>query len=386
MESVTNNRWELRSPLRHVSQNTAADAAVSTVANHNAITTNQLPSASKRPKLMIAKIKKIQTEHEFVIADSGKGTDTEQPLLLDTDNVDDEVKDSTGAFSYPMSGIPKPSRSLIQTLYELAEPTDDQQTLTEAGILSLQHVLLPAIAYQEDQVLKQVQAKVQRDCPDQKPVVEQCRKAVYDCISVAMHSVQLNRQARRVQEMEREQQWESERELAREQQRQEEMRLAERQAQERELARIKRKAELAKKLPRNQALWREMVYLMTEISKLEKEERLWNEAQDKINEQLNHVCNLKEMEPSINTEHADSRVVTSCPVLDSISQSVQDITLATTRIQQALHVVDKITAESDQVRRDLYNRYRMDHQFHGYQGVKDPKGLLRALSQSQDLD
>jgi hypothetical protein len=96
------------------------------------------------------------------------------------------------------------------------------------------------------------------------------RKAVYDTVGSAMIAVAKSRQARRVEDLKREEEWAQEKEL-----------LLQQRKEECEMARIKRKNELVKKLPRNQALWREVVYLMTEMSKLQKEERLWKEAQEK---------------------------------------------------------------------------------------------------------
>ena len=40
-----------------------------------------------------------------------------------------------------------------------------------------------------------------------------------------------------------------------------------------------------------------------------------------------------------------------------------------------------MVSQSADVRRELYSKYRSDHQFHGYRGNKDTKGLIAALSQ-----
>jgi hypothetical protein len=69
-----------------------------------------------------------------------------------------------------------------------------------------------------------------------------------------------------------------------------------------------------------------------------------------------------------------------------LEQLVQDMSISSTRIQEGLGLVTKSVDESDQLRKQLYQTYRQDHQFHGYQGVSNPRGLIRFLSQEQPQD
>ena len=301
------------------------------------------------------------------------------------------------SLNYPEQ-IDIPSKSLIKSLFELAETSGngDQKSLTDAGVLSLEEVLLPAVAYQEDQALRQLQAKAQRDGPPQAVAcIETCRKAVFDCIRQARVAVAQNRQEhRRPAEQQREQQWAQDKQRREQAKQEQAQRAAVQQEQERDLRRQKRKNELVKKFPRNQEMWREVVYLMTEMSKLQKEERLWKEAKEKLLKEREEEIAAREQQKL--QEEQDNKDVAVDKELEQqqeapqdmqkVEQTVQDITLSTVRIQQALGIVSNIAKESDQVRKELYRRYRKDHQFHGYQGVKDPKGLLRALSQSQDVE
>jgi hypothetical protein len=274
--------------------------------------------------------------------------------------------------------VDEPSRALVQSLYEQAEAAGGDQKSTNAGLLSLQEVLLPAVAYQEDCALKKVQAYVQRDHPDQTGVLVLCRKAVYDTVGAAMTAVATSRDARFVEDSKREDRWAREKEV-----------LLQQRKEECEMERIKRKNELVKKLPRNQALWREVVYLMTEMSKLQKEERMWKEAQENIvkrQEEFAIIEQRQQHEDETMKEEDNEMEEQTSEEMETVKQTVEDITLSATRIQQALDIVSDIATESDRVRKDLYRRYRRDQQFHGYQGIKDPKGLLRSLSQSQDID
>jgi len=72
--------------------------------------------------------------------------------------------------------------------------------------------------------------------------------------------------------------------------------------------------------------------------------------------------------------------------MEKITEMLGDITVSALRIQQALEEVSKLASDADGVRKELYHKYRKDHQFHGYQGFKDPKGLLRSLSQTQSQE
>lgn len=287
---------------------------------------------------------------------------------------------------YPAQ-VDVPSRGLVQVLFEQAAG-GDQQVLADAGLLSFERVLLPAIAVQEEAALKKLQAVVQRDEPERAGQVESCRKAVYDSVGAAMRAVAACREARKPVEQEREAVWAAER-LEKEQALKNQVAAAAEQEEElKQMDRLTAKHELKKKLPKNQELWREVAYLMTELSKLQKEERLWRQAQQTLEEREAEL-QVQEVEAEKKAaEQAKQEPEEEQPPVEEIGmvqQTIQDLQLSSVRIQQALEVVSGIVTESDQVRKELYHRYRKDHQFHGYPGIKDPKGLLSVLSQSQDF-
>ena len=189
-----------------------------------------------------------------------------------------------------------PSKAVLEFFYNNAmqknkqEETDkenaltDQKELSRARILSLEDVLLPSIAHQENLALKQIQRKVQRDAPDQTYIVKDARLAVSECLSGALQAVRQSRTERRELEKEREQLWAEERQTKREEEREKrqedrETRRAE-EAKLKEIRILREKRELKKKLPFNQDLYREVAFLMTESSNLAKEERLWKEAEE----------------------------------------------------------------------------------------------------------
>ena len=72
------------------------------------------------------------------------------------------------------------------------------------------------------------------------------------------------------------------------------------------------------------------------------------------------------------------------PLQIETEEKVKDIVLASTRIQKGLGMVLKILDDSAVAQKELYDKYKRDHLFHGYQAVDNPGGLIRFLSQSQD--
>jgi len=295
--------------------------------------------------------------------------------------------------AYPKD-VPVPPRNVVRTLFEeavAAKQKNEQQELIDAGLLSFQDVLLPSVAYMEDAALKQVQSVVQRDRPEYKPAVVACRKAVYDGIGAAMVAAEESRHNRGIANLERERMWQQRRELELEREREESEARQQEQVKWKEMARAKRKRELKKKLPRNQELWREIAYLMSELPKLEKEERMWIGAQSKLERQEADIAAQEEenaKQPTGQRNQMDLAAVEhqqdDIEEMARIERAIETVTLSSTRIRTALGIVSDAIDSSDKIRKELYYRYRQEYQFSGYQGVKDPKGLLRALSQSQD--
>ena len=269
--------------------------------------------------------------------------------------------------SYPKASIP--SRNVVQMLYDetSSELQDDEdKAVASAGLLSFEKVLLPAAAYQEYRSLKKYQSIVQRDFPDQTSRVVACRKEVYDSLRVAVEAAQNSRRERQKAREELYQKLQQRDALA-----QEEWNSVQ------EMNRQKRLTQLRKHFPRNQELWREVAFLITETSKLQQEERLWNQADKMLDELIQKNGNN-----SSNHRGSPEIVVEAeAEQVQNLTQMVQDMELSASQLQQAVRHVNQVMDNCNHIRRELYHSYRQDHQFHGYPGVNDAKGLLMALSQ-----
>lgn len=280
-------------------------------------------------------------------------------------------------------------------------PDSHQHQLTVAGtgLVSLQEVILPAIAYDTNAVLKKLQAKAQRNVKDGMPdhqgkdvvdVIETCRKAVSKCTSYAVKEAgkawrdrhEKRKQAHVEQyavEMENEKQLRAQAKLQRKQERA----LRKQQAYERQ------RYEKQKSHPRNKEMWQEVAKLMMEIQKLEKEERLWKEALTEVEAMENNFQPPEKMDlasldgpKSLRVERQEA-LIQSAESTDLEAKStsmVQDVTLATERISWMLQSVSLAMEESDRLRQEAYSKYQYDgHKFYGYM-TGDSKGLFHALS------
>jgi len=133
---------------------------------------------------------------------------------------------------------------------------------------------------------------------------------------------------------------------------------------------------------------------MNELRELQKEEKMWKETHEQLSKREEDLTRqIKEHAPkkkAQNEQTQESETTTTSENDDDddttqnmqaeVDQAVDHVTLSTVRIQKALDLVSNLVTESDTTRQEIYNTYRKDHQFHGYRGVKDPKGLIRALT------
>jgi hypothetical protein len=310
--------------------------------------------------------------------------------------------------AYP-SRISVPSKKIIKVLYEAAiedleaEQTksssskddnagsclNDQQYLKRAGLLSFEQVLIPSIALQQENALKRVQAKVQRDAPDYTFVIQNCRRLVRTSAAQAIRAVQIARtdrfaiqQDRRMAEAVTRQQ---DREARQRAEQEERKRQEEERTLQKELRRKDNRMHKKRNLARNQEICKEVIFLTSSIAQLEREERMWIQMeQDMI--RLHPAIPAKNVDDGGKVDK-DGGVVVRAPknkMHRQVDQKVQDIVSASRRIEKGLGMILKLLEESEVVRKDLYSKYRSDHMFHGYQAVDNPKGMIRFLSQSQD--
>jgi hypothetical protein len=402
-------------------------------------TENVHPNKSKHQsatKLKLSSGKKLSTSNNNVslvvepTAKRHKTTTILQTILQDTSNHpkvgekgNDEIPQQTTlpttptiqCVEYPCA-IAVPGRNVVAKFYQdslvlLANDKDnnkdnssfgqvgDQQYLQPAGLLSLEQVLLPALAWQENHALKALQAKIQRDAPHLTHHIQACRHWVLSSVGAAILQVQQARQTRFQVQQERQLGLEQERQAAQEarilDKEQERQRLLEEKKQRQLTKQAQTLKSIQRQHPRNQDLWREVAFLMTEKSKLEKEERLWKQAERDLI-QLEEEQQRQQQEALGETDETettnDKQDASSPPIIEApkdplqvkVEQAVDDIRLSSDRIHQGLKIVLHTIQESDKVRKELYQTYRKDHQFHGYQGFKNPKSLIRFLSQEEN--
>ena len=292
----------------------------------------------------------------------------------------------TSLLQYP-TFVPGPSRRNIQKLYDEALENledGDQQMLQPVGILSFQDVMLPALALEEDRALKQMQKKVQRDAPQLKRVMQECRCHVYKAVEAARQAAKESRIQRETAYREK---------LQREHDHKMEMMRAQReQDRQTKLAaqQLRRNQALRKQQrqhPKNQELWREIIFLLTAVSQLEKEEKLWKAIDSELEQQQKARANeAKDNEDAEEVENDMTAEVPLHPLQERVESSVTSISLSSTRIQDGLQTVLSMINEADQLRRDLYAFYTKDFQFQGYLGIKNPKSMIQFLSQTQEED
>jgi hypothetical protein len=338
---------------------------------------------------------------------------------------------TTTVWEYPV-GVPLPNKALLKSLYQTAmkhnrnddndgngndsnddtttprSTKNDQQQISDLGLLSMEDVLLPAIAYKEEQALKKIQAVVQRDYPnnnsnnnggnDYVQELVLARKAVYDATRAAIQACEANRLQRRLpQQAAREATWQQER-LATLQRAQQEAALQQHAAAQLQAqARERRRQERRDKHPVNQELWREVAYLMTEMHHLEKEERLWKDAAASLllqqQEQEQEQQQVAAEQPlATGKEHAndddamdvddnsDKAASTTTPTIQTVLDAIDSITLSSVRVEQSLQMVADMMQQSDALRSEIYRRHEAER-FRGYPGEREPKDLIRLLSQ-----
>lgn len=274
--------------------------------------------------------------------------------------------------------------------------TLDQVELDEAyaSMLSFEDVLLPSIGHCENHALKQMQKRVQRDLPDQVGIVVAGRVLVGSCIAKAIKAATASRLERHVFDRQREQMWTDERRAKRDENRKARAQAAESRRESEvkklELQTLKEKREAQKKFLPNQELWREVAFLMTESSKLERECQLWKQAEALLDERENDMETKEKLyaeekqkqngpDSMVGEEKENDRDV-AAPI-EALQRSTEEIMCSSNQIQATLKMVTDLMLDSAKLRKDLYRRYRNDHQFEGYRGVNDPKGLIRILSQ-----
>lgn len=370
-----------------------AKSSISTsTSSSSSISSHKLSSSKggRRPLMSISKNtmglgSESNKRPKVTVANSSASNEQRQPVAP----VQDE---DIQLLQYPTE-IPLPSRDIVRTMYETAiQNADDQVHLDGTGLLSLEQVILPAVYASEDVALQQLQAVVQRDCPQHTDAVEATRWALYEFVGAGCDAVVQSREARAKHDADREAQWQREREeAAQRRQRQIETR-AQQHAAAVEEAKQAKKWELQKKLPANQELWREIAFLTKELTELSTIERQWEIAAEKLTvqeaalaEQEGEAMAEAEAKRSVMDDHAGEQILAPVEQIVKLVETATDITVAAQRIQGALQIVNQTVVDCEQARSELCEQYKIEQMFHGYQrdGIKE---IVRFFSQSQPDD
>lgn len=302
------------------------------------------------------------------------------------------------SFVFPSSGfIPLPHVKTLRMFHDQAvsvgSPSHQYQlNRASSNAVSLQEVVLPAIAYEISAVLKHMQAKALRNVQEGMPdslgnevveVIETCRKVVAKCTDEAMR---VAGEAWREREAARER-LRMERLLRdKEQQLSDKRERKEARSRSRQERTERQKCERQRNHPRNKEIWQEVLKITGDIQKLEKEERLWKEALVDVNQMVDNyqTPEVRRDLESLVKEKGTSKLLKSVDKanLESLATTlVGDVTMATERINWMLKSVSLAMEESDKLRKEAYDKYQYDgHKFVGYPKVDDPKGLFMALS------
>jgi len=121
---------------------------------------------------------------------------------------------------------------------------------------------------------------------------------------------------------------------------------------------------------------------MTDMASLEKEEKMWKNATNILNEKEIELEDILSSCKNCFDEKDESIVEKENEIIemDKINEVVLSINLSAQRINDALEQVYSIIEESDQIRKELYDKYNKNHKFDGYLGASNPKALISSLA------
>lgn len=335
------------------------------------------------------------------------------PAAAAQPELEPELKPTAVEFAYPPpDAVAVPGPDVLQHFHQLAVSTSTstnaavethQTQLDSLGsqLLSLEDVLLPAAARQENAALKAHQARLQRDPTANAQSIDICqsvRAYVLEMASLGATAARSNRLEREAAFQstvaERDAEAQAERRRLRSEARQRQLERREVRAARRRQDAAARRVRDIKAHPRNKELYREMAGLLKDHNRLQREERRWEGAGQKLAVQEAEVTRRLEALAVAEAENkdgddiaaaADEEVEQSRRLASAAERSAQDavddVLTSAGRVESALTEVAALVQQSDGVRRELYGKYRTDHQFHGYRGNKNTKGLIVALSQ-----
>eukprot|EP00978_Attheya_sp_CCMP212_P005438 scaffold12193_cov51-Attheya_sp.AAC.4 len=344
----------------------------------------------------------------FSILDENSDSNVEKSETVELESQEGKQPKRTFEFVYPET-VPLPAPSTLKRFYD--EATKDvkspenveapsrtilshQTQLDNAAssLLSLEDVLIPAVINEENVALKNLQAKAKGYGNDTAvDAINVCRLALTESCAAAISAIKSSRVGREEEEARRCNLQKEQRRIDRETKIQDvaaaKERLEKEQTRVKALEKERLRRERKKKLPRNVELWKEVAALMMDLSKLQKEERMWTEAERALHQKEIQVEELKERmengEVDETVEDEPSNVSATDEMnLKNITNAIDDISLSANRINDTLLSLSEMMVKSDDLRKDIYQKYKSDHQFHGYRGAKDPNALMLAFAMS----
>jgi hypothetical protein len=370
---------------------------------------------------------------------------SEEKICAESTFVEKDVPQDSSSIQYPTVPIPSPEDVHKQFAQAVAEKSSHQYQLTRLAnlkVLSFEDVILPVLAREEMEALKDCERNAMQDASlryrqmlkeirqlqkkgnseleidqhalvSKKEFIEQdakvqlfqsCRAVIKKCRNDARKSAQAERllmEEEREEALRQAAQKKAMVEAAKHRKEQEAQRMQRRNEKkiEKEKRRHKRRLEYKKQYPKNKELWREVALLMTAQAKLEREAREWDaaianlEAKEKeLKEIQADPEKMKEwraqklqslgLDGERHTETRNPAKETKKTMDETVHHIVEDIQLSTDRINQTLTSILSDVKESDVARKELFDKYTTDHQFRGYKGVNHTKALIQNMINS----
>lgn len=275
----------------------------------------------------------------------------------------------------------KPSSATLQSAYSQALKYGTHQNhlhSVNCNQLSFTEVIVPSIFQAFNDELKQMEGKAKGRSATN--VVKKIR--TYRCFLKACEEemVVAAKDARELRMLELIKKTKEtlylEQKRKEEDKRQKKAALQQKRQQERERVRqLKEKKKLQKKkdFQKNRGLWKELASSMKELLLIEKEEKMWREA-----DLSGFTCEIGED----GCNDKDTEIITSDELQrpTELQFILEGITTSANRIHEALQDLPTLMTQSEVVRGELYQEYKENHKFDGYRAHKNPKALIRALT------
>ena len=261
-----------------------------------------------------------------------------------------------------------------------------QRQLKESGcnLLSLDEVIIPTIMMSKIKSLRTMigKARGKKDL-DQVNQLQFMRSIVMSCSTNVSHQLAAYRMN---QKTEREEKRIEHKNMILHQRAEKRKQRKERKKRQKMMERERRRKERRKNHPKNKELWREVMVLMTDLTRLEKEEKMWKSIDvetliDDPSTRGSIISTSRTTSSAAMFEEKGGKVDNCALELNqNIIDVVDDVTLATNRINESLSSISNLMTESNNIRSEMNEMYKRDHKFHGYLGAKDPKALIRGLA------